>query len=56
MLHACCSKFDKLLTQLVSILQAMEEIWGYGEHIQCMHPAANCIAGRNLVSSVLCLL
>ena len=30
----------------------MEDIWGHGEHIQCMHPAANCIEGRDLVSLV----
>lgn len=24
----------------------MQEIWGHGEHVQCLHPAANCIQGR----------
>lgn len=27
-------------------LQAMSDVWGHGDHIQCMHPAANCIEGR----------
>ncbi|DBA72446.1 hypothetical protein WJX79_001674 [Trebouxia sp. C0005] len=27
-------------------LQAMKEIWGDGDHVQCLHPAANCIEGR----------
>lgn len=26
---------------------AMSQIWGSGEHVQCIHPAAECIAGRN---------
>ena len=25
---------------------AMSKIWGTGEHVQCIHPVANCIAGR----------
>ena len=25
---------------------AMNRIWGTGEHVQCIHPAADCIAGR----------
>lgn len=33
----------------------MEDVWGYGEHIQCMHPAANCIASRTLVSLFACV-
>ena len=28
----------------------MTDIWGHGEHIQCIHPAANCIEGRDSVS------
>ena len=31
-------------------MQAMSEIWGSGEHVQCIHPAAGCIAGRESVS------
>lgn len=31
-------------------MQAMSEIWGSGEHVQCIHPAAGCIAGRDNVS------
>ncbi|KAL0049882.1 hypothetical protein WJX82_011628 [Trebouxia sp. C0006] len=27
-------------------LQAMKEIWGNGDQVQCLHPAANCIEGR----------
>ncbi|CAL5220593.1 g2633 [Coccomyxa viridis] len=30
-------------------LKAMSEIWGTGEHVQCIHPAAGCIAGRDNV-------
>lgn len=26
---------------------AMSQIWGSGEHVQCIHPAAECIAGRD---------
>lgn len=25
---------------------SMSKIWGSGEHVQCIHPAAECIAGR----------
>ncbi len=25
---------------------AMSQIWGSGDHVQCIHPAAECIAGR----------
>lgn len=25
---------------------AMSKIWGTGDHVQCIHPVANCIAGR----------
>ena len=25
---------------------AMSQIWGTGQHVQCIHPAAECIAGR----------
>lgn len=31
-------------------MQAMERIWGQGEHVQCMHPQAPIIAGREMVS------
>jgi len=30
-------------------LKAMSEIWGTGEHIQCVHPGSACIAGRTSV-------
>ncbi|CAK0783492.1 hypothetical protein CVIRNUC_006691 [Coccomyxa viridis] len=30
-------------------LKAMSHIWGRGEHVQCIHPAAGCIAGRENV-------
>ncbi|EIE18660.1 hypothetical protein COCSUDRAFT_59969 [Coccomyxa subellipsoidea C-169] len=33
----------------VHVLQAMNDIWGQGEHVQCIHPAAACIAGRQNV-------
>ena len=39
-----------LLSNLGFFMQAMSEIWGSGEHIQCIHPAAGCIAGRDNVS------
>lgn len=26
-------------------LDAMDAIWGEGEHVQCIHPQAGCIAG-----------
>lgn len=38
------------LSNLRCSLQAMSEIWGSGEHVQCIHPAAGCIAGRDNVS------
>lgn len=28
---------------------AMAAVWGVGEHVQCIHPAAGCIAGRDTV-------
>lgn len=28
-------------------LAAMEAIWGQGPHVQCLHPASNCLAGRS---------
>ena len=31
-------------------LAAMADIWGAGEHVQCVHPGAGCIAGRQAVS------
>lgn len=31
-------------------LSAMQEIWGYGPHVQCIHPVSNCLAGREDVS------
>lgn len=30
-------------------LAAMAAIWGRGDHVQCIHPAAGCIAGRDSV-------
>jgi len=30
-------------------LQLMSQIWGSGAHIQCIHPAAECIANREQV-------
>jgi translation initiation factor 2A len=27
----------------------MSDIWGVGEHIQCVHPGSACIAGRTSV-------
>lgn len=27
-------------------LKAMANIWGEGDHVQCIHPVASCIAGR----------
>jgi len=30
-------------------LKDMSAIWGKGEHIQCIHPVAGCIAGRQNV-------
>ena len=27
-------------------LDAMAVVWGKGAHVQCIHPAAECIAGR----------
>jgi len=32
-----------------SDLKAMSEIWGQGNHVQCVHPSAGCIAGREEV-------
>ena len=31
-------------------LQGMEEVWGEGEHVQVIHPATECISGREHVS------
>ena len=30
-------------------LRDMGEAWGKGEHVQCIHPLAGCIAGRGAV-------
>jgi len=30
-------------------LKDMSAIWGAGAHVQCIHPAAGCIAGRQSV-------
>ncbi|KAL4423514.1 hypothetical protein ABPG77_003647 [Micractinium sp. CCAP 211/92] len=30
-------------------LAAMADVWGKGEHVQCIHPLGNCIAGRQAV-------
>ena len=38
---------------IVAAAQAMSDIWGRGEHVQCIHPAAGCIAGRENVSTAL---
>ena len=27
----------------------MEEVWGEGEHMQCVHPVSLCVAGRENV-------
>jgi hypothetical protein len=27
-------------------IQAMADAWGTGDHVQCIHPLAGCIAGR----------
>eukprot|EP00850_Spirogloea_muscicola_P010434 SM000061S19261 [mRNA] locus=s61:481329:483131:- [translate_table: standard] len=27
----------------------MEQVWSHGDHVQCIHPGSNCIAGRDLV-------
>lgn len=35
---------------LLYFVQAMGEIWGHGEHVQCTHPMAGCIAGREEVT------
>lgn len=31
-------------------LRDMAAVWGKGEHVQCVHPGAGCIAGRDAVS------
>ena len=31
------------------LMQAMEEVWGEGEHVQCVHPVSLCVAGRENV-------
>ncbi|PSC68639.1 F-box SKIP8 [Micractinium conductrix] len=30
-------------------LAAMSEVWGSGEHVQCIHPLSGCVAGRKAV-------
>ncbi|KAK9864592.1 hypothetical protein WJX84_002413 [Apatococcus fuscideae] len=30
-------------------MRAMERIWGHGDHVQCMHPSAPIVAGREMV-------
>lgn len=30
-------------------IEAMDEVWGHGDHIQVVHPGTNVIAGRELV-------
>jgi len=27
----------------------MDEVWGEGEHVQCIHPVSACVAGREHV-------
>lgn len=39
----------RVLLLLVS-LQAMDAVWGEGDQVQVIHPAAACIAGRSMVS------
>ena len=46
-----------LLLLLLLLLQsgsvaAMSEVWGKGEHVQCIHPLAGCIAGRQAVRAL----
>jgi hypothetical protein len=43
------ARYMELLNQ-PALCQAMDAIWGDGEHIQCIHPGGNCIAGRKSVS------
>lgn len=33
----------------------MDKVWGEGDQVQVIHPAAACIAGRPLVSKGTCL-
>jgi UvrB/uvrC motif/SnoaL-like domain len=28
-----------------SDMQAMADIWGWGDHVQCIHPGSGCLAG-----------
>lgn len=35
--------------------QLMDKVWGEGDQVQVIHPAAACIAGRPLVSKGTCL-
>eukprot|EP00850_Spirogloea_muscicola_P000966 SM000003S11211 [mRNA] locus=s3:1548481:1549897:- [translate_table: standard] len=30
-------------------VRQMEQVWAHGDHVQCIHPGSNCIAGRDLV-------
>lgn len=34
-----------------SSMSAMREVWGRGQHVQCLHPGAACIAGSEQVLS-----
>ena len=44
--YPSCNLGTEVHTTLHLGLQAMNEIWGHGNHVQCMHPAAECIEGR----------
>jgi hypothetical protein len=35
---------------LLLAAQAMDAVWGEGDQVQVIHPAAACIAGRAMVS------
>lgn len=47
-LEVCPSPCPCCVSQSGS-LAAMADVWGKGEHVQCIHPLGNCIAGRQAV-------
>ena len=49
---ACHKRLEDAAVNVAAV-QAMSDVWGRGEHVQCIHPAAGCIAGRENVSTAL---
>lgn len=44
-----CLRFAACHLPLFLLWQAMDAVWGEGDQVQVIHPAAACIAGRSMV-------